>query len=162
MAVAYAAAMTPFHIPRRSGEKPHTTRPTRENPFPHAQQSQNSPPELQEALFERTRALRGVAVGKSLVSVPGARAFHLDKALAGGPAEAFQRGTEFAHLHSAHDGSLHLTLPADARRAVLEAGWGEPHPISGTLLVYGPRDAAELEVVWSIVKRSYDYAVGPT
>lgn len=145
-------------LPQRAGPKPETTRPTREHPMPHAQRSQNAPTQLQEALFERVRALRGVSVGKSLVSVPGSRAFHLDETLARGPAEAFQKGREFAHMHPAHDGSLHVTLPPDMRRAVLEAGWGEPHPVSGTLMIYGPRTAAELEIVWDIVKLSYAYA----
>ncbi len=92
------------------------------------------------------------------MSVPGSRAFHLDETLVGGPAEAFQRGREFAHIHPAHDGSLHVTLPPDVRQAVLENGWGESHPVSGTLMIYGPRNAAELEVVWRIVKLSYEYA----
>jgi Family of unknown function (DUF5519) len=145
-------------LSRREGPKPKTTRPSHEHPMPHAQQSQNAPPELQEALVERIGALDGITIGKSLVSVPGSRVFHLNETLARGPAEAFQRGTEFAHIHPAHDGSLHVTLPPDVRQAVLKAGWGEPHPVSGTLMIYGPRTEAELEIVWRIVKLSYDYA----
>jgi hypothetical protein len=29
-----------------------------------------------------------------------------------------------------------------------------------SILVYGPRDAAELEIVWGLVKLSYRYALG--
>ncbi|MFH0352403.1 MAG: hypothetical protein ACHBMF_10820 [Chromatiales bacterium] len=43
---------------------------------------------------------------------------------------------------------------------VLVHGWGEPHPISGTMMVFGPRDAEELEIVLGIVRASYDYARG--
>jgi hypothetical protein len=94
------------------------------------------------------------------VSVPGARAFHLVEGVGSGPPQAFQRGREFAHLHPAFDGSLHLTLPQDVYDQVQARGWGEPHPLSGTMMVFGPRDEEELEVVWAILKESYAYARG--
>jgi uncharacterized protein (TIGR00369 family) len=84
--------------------------------------------------------------------------FHLKPHAAKGPAEAFQRGSEFGHLHPEHDGSLHLSLPPALYDEVLQAGWGEPHPISGTMLVFGPRDEVELEVVWRLVQASYNWA----
>jgi Luciferase len=149
-----------FELPLRPGPKPDTTRPSREHPEPHRQISQIAPPEIQEQLFTRAQSLAGVTVGKSLVSVPGARAFHLDEALARGPDKAFQRGREFAHLHPAHDGSLHMTFPPDLYEEVLAKGWGEPHPISGTMMIWGPRDEDELEVIWSLVRASYEYATG--
>ena len=151
-----------FTLPPRRGSRPETTRPTPERPTPHQQTSQNAPPELQEAVFERARALPGITVGDSCVSVPGARAFRLDPALARGPAEAFQCDQEFAHLHPVHDGSLHLTLPRAVYQAVLEQGWGEPHPISGTMLLFGPRDTDELDVIWRVLLASYQFATGQT
>lgn len=147
-------------LPRRRGPKPDATRPMRGERKPHKQLTQNAPGELQEQLFERARQLPNVSVGKSLVSVPGARAFHLDEEHAHGPRQAFQAGREFAHLHPAQDGSLHMALPPDLYDEVLANGWGEPHPVSGTMLVWGPRDTAELEVVWSLIKASYAYANG--
>jgi len=152
--------MKTFQLPPRSGPKPDTTRPSREHAFPHKQVSQNAPPDMQEALFTRAAALPGVTVGDSLVSVPGARAFHLDAALAKGPARAFQRGREFAHIHPVHDGSLHATLPPDLYQDVLDKGWGEPHPVSGTMMLWGPRNEEELEIVWKLVHASYAYATG--
>lgn len=110
--------------------------------------------------MRRMSALPGVRVGPSLVSVPGARALHLDAALALGPREAFQRGREFAHLHPVHDGSLHLTLAPVLYQQVLASGWGEPHPISRTMMVWGPRSEEELEIIWSLVVASYEYAIG--
>ena len=150
----------PFQLPQRSGSKPDTTRPSLERPEPHKQISQTAPPHMQEALFMRAQALAGVTVGKSLVSVPGARAFHLDETLARGPRKAFQREREFAHIHPAHDGSLHMTLPPDVYEDVLAKGWGEPHPVSGTMMVWGPRNEEELELVWNLVRVSYAYATG--
>lgn len=58
---------------------------------------------------------------------------------------------------------MHLTLhPADAKAAV-EKGWAEMHPLArggwfeqfvpaGFLMVYAPRDEAEVEVVMRIVR----------
>jgi hypothetical protein len=150
-----------FELPQRPGPQPATTRPSQTHRSPHTQISQNAPAEMQEKLFLRAASLAGVSVGDSLVSVPGARAFHLDPALARGPAEAFQRDREFAHLHPAHDGSLHMTLPPDIYQEVLAKGWGEPHPVSGTLMIWGPRNAEELDIVWRLVCESYAYATGP-
>jgi hypothetical protein len=149
-----------FALPRRAGEKPATTHPTRGNPHPHAQLDQRAPVLLQEQLFERAVTLPGVVVTRSCVSVPGARAFQLEEAFATGPPEAFQCEREFAHLHPPHDGSLHLTLPPPAYQEVLAQGWGEPHPISGTMMLFGPRDTDELEVTWRVLQASYAFATG--
>jgi Family of unknown function (DUF5519) len=150
------AADTPI-LPNRAGAPPEVI-----GPRPHSQRSQNAPTHLQEELARRALELPGVSESESRVSVPGARAFVLDEATAGGPAEAFQAGREFAHIHPPEDGSLHLTLPIDVAEAAYAAGWGEPHPISGTPLIFGPRDEAELEVVWGLLQRSYEYAREPT
>ena len=147
-------------LPRRSGERPLTSKPTRSDPKPHAQLTDNAPLELQEELVERATGLPGVSLAKSLVSVPGARAFVLAEDLARGGPEAFQAGREFAHIHPPHDGSLHLTLPEPIAAEAREKGWGEPHPVSGTMMVYGPRDAEELEAVWRLLAASYSFACG--
>jgi phospholipase/carboxylesterase len=155
-------ATTLVDLPVRTGDRPRT------NPhMPHQQVSQNASAELQEALFERAVALPGVIVGRSHVSVPGARAFHLDASHATGPQEAFMYGTEFAHLHPTYDGSLHIILPEPLALEVIAKGWGEFHPLVAqgvmpptNLMVFGPRDAAELDTVWRIVQASYDHATG--
>lgn len=68
---------------------------------------------------------------------------------------------EICHSHPS-DGSTHLTLhPADAA-ILLHAGWGERHPLAkggwlsrfvpgGFVMVYAPRDEAEMEVVKKVV-----------
>jgi phospholipase/carboxylesterase len=147
-------------LPQRGGVPPLITTPSAEHAFPHQQITQTAPPPLQDELYARIATLPGVRIADSLVSVPGARAFHLDPALANGPAKAYQRETEFAHLHPTGDGSLHMALPPSVYQEVLAKGWGEPHPISATMLVFGPRDEVELEIVWQILLTSYRYAVG--
>ncbi|MGN6169409.1 MAG: luciferase domain-containing protein [Solirubrobacteraceae bacterium] len=142
-------------LPRRDGPPPEVI-----GPAPHAQRSQIAPSRLQDELAERALALPSVSEAESLVSVPGARAFVLAEDAAGGPAKAFQAGREFAHLHPAYDGSLHMTLPAELAHEAYEKGWGEPHPFEGTALIFGPRDEQELEVVWNLLVASYEYATG--
>src|SRR5687768_5049040 len=92
---------------KRAGSRPRTT-PTN----PHTQLDQNAPTALQERVFALAQALPGVGVGPSLVSVPGARAFHLPASHQNKPG-AFMVGREFAHIHPPSDGSLHMTLPPD-------------------------------------------------
>ncbi|MFY9614725.1 MAG: luciferase family protein [Candidatus Dormiibacterota bacterium] len=149
-------------LPQRQGARPET-----HHQMPHQQLSQNAGADLQERLFEQIASLNGVVVGPSHVSVPGARAFHLDPDHAGGPPEAFMVGTEFAHLHPASDGSLHLVLPEPQAREVIAKGWGEFHPLveqgvmpPTNVMVYGPRDEAELESVMDIVLAAYVNAAG--
>jgi hypothetical protein len=142
-------------LPRRDGPPPETI-----GPRPHAQVSQTSPPALHRELAARALGLPGVSAAASLVSVPGALAFVLDERSAGGPPEAFQAGREFAHLHPEEDGSLHMTLPPEIAQEAYEQGWGEPHPRSGTPLIFAPRDEAELEIVWELLRASHAFASG--
>ena len=147
-------------LPTRRGPRPETSRPTPDGRIPHSQVSQNAPEHLQERVLEHVASLPRVSVRDSLVSVPGARAFHLEPDVAKGPGDAFQRGTEFAHLHPPHDGSLHATVPPELRQEIIDKGWGEPHPISGTPMLFGPRDEEDLEIVTQLLDASYSYATG--
>lgn len=68
---------------------------------------------------------------------------------------------EICHVH-ASDGSMHLTLhPADAQ-IIIRQGWGQRHPLgqggwmkrfvpAGFMMVYAPRNEAELKVIEEIV-----------
>jgi hypothetical protein len=135
--------------------------------MPHQQLSQNAPLSLQEELWHRMTGLEGVRPGGSHVSLPDTRALHLDPRLATGPGDAFFAGTEFAHLHGASDGSLHLMLPVSVAGDAIHKGWSELHPVARRgagpptlVMLYGPRDEAELEVVWRLVQTSYAFARG--
>lgn len=81
---------------------------------------------------------------------------------------------EVCHAHPS-DGSLHLSLhPADMA-VVLERGWGQRHPLAvegglcwgfvrtvpvDFVMVYAPRDEAEMEVVLEIVRAAIAWVGG--
>lgn len=142
-------------LERRNGPPPQTV-----GPAPHAQRSQVGPVGVQEELWERMRALPYVYMAPTLVSVSHARALFLAEGVGTAPPSRFQRGREFAHLHPHHDGSLHLSTPEWLKDEVVELGWGERHPSQDALMVYGPRDRDELEIVWALVQLSYEWVTG--
>ena len=148
-------------LPGRAGQRPEVSWT-----IPQQQESGNAPAHLQEELFEKVRNLSGVDVGPSRISVPGARGFTLREGSDDEHAYLVAEVGEFAHLHPAHDGSLHLILPPDLAADVSTKGWGRPHMWAGTMLspgfmmVYGPRDENELATVLGIVTASHTYAIG--
>jgi Family of unknown function (DUF5519) len=148
-------------LPRRRGDKP-TTTPTN----PHMQLDQQ--PEdawVRKELARRVFALADVEEQASGISVPGARALCLPRAAKVGPSEAFMIDREFAHLHPHPDMSLHLTLPEYDVDHAIDRGWAEMHPVARAgmipptaVMVFAPRDADELEVVYTIVGASHAFA----
>jgi hypothetical protein len=153
--------MTSPGLPARAGERPRTT-PTN----PHTQLDQQpADPSLIGELARRVFALPGVVEAPSRISVPGARALTLAGAEPTGPPEAFLIDREFAHLHPAPDHSLHAMLPPEMAAAAIEAGWAEPHPVARmglipptAVMLYAPRDTAELAVVETLVRASHAFA----
>jgi phospholipase/carboxylesterase len=150
-----------FVSQRRSGPRPDTT-----STNPHTQLTQRAPRDLQERVFEFASSLSFVVVGPSLVSVPGARAFHLP-GQSPKARDCFMVDHEFAHLHPPSDGSLHMSLPSTIVDAVIANVWAERHPLAGKhglpnniVMVYGPRDEVELAVVKDLVQASYQHALG--
>ena len=147
-------------LPPRTGDPPETTRAD-----PHRQLTQNAPPELQDELVARAATLPLTVVCPSIISLPGARAFALDVA---SPAstKGFIIAREFAHIHPPDDGSLHMVVPPERVKEIITSGWGEPHPVAlaglipiNTVMVFGPRDDAELEVTWTLLQASHGYAI---
>lgn len=132
--------------------------------MPHAQIGVSPVRGVHEELFRRCFQLPNVTERATIISVPGARAMWLDESLDLAHPEAIVAGREFAHIHP--DGSLHASLPPARAREAVEAGWAEPHPLAsylgqdGMVLLYTPRDAKELDVIFSLVADSYEYVTG--
>jgi len=71
---------------------------------------------------------------------------------------------EIAHIHPI-DGSMHMVLSPTDAKTVIEAGWGELHPLAGRLLpsktytlIYSPRNEDDLIVINTILKAAVQYA----
>ncbi|HJY25228.1 MAG TPA: luciferase family protein [Actinomycetes bacterium] len=148
-------------LPMRVGDRPRTT-PTN----PHTQLDQQ-PTDIRwsEELGRRVFALPGVVEEASGISVPGARALVLAPGEPVGPPEAFLIDREFAHLHPPPDSSLHAMLPTETVTEAVAAGWAEPHPVAlrglippTAVMLYAPRDEAELEVIEGLVRASHAFA----
>jgi phospholipase/carboxylesterase len=149
-------------LPDREGP-----RPTVSADIPQEQRTENAPRELQERVFARIAALPGVSTRQSAISVPGARGFMLVPPRIG-PVDAFivPSAGEFAHVHPGYDGSLHVALPPALAADVIAKGWGAAHPLAGVrltpgmVMVFGPRDDAELETVVGVITTSHAWASG--
>jgi len=153
--------MTHTTLAQRQGPRPRTT------PWaPHIQQDQNAPPEMQTALAARVYSLPDVEDRPTTLSAPGARAIWLKDAVPAGAADAFLGNREIGHFHP-WDGSLHVALPPDVAREAVAAGWAEVHPVARAgmapehfVMLYGPRDERELDVVYGLLQAAIRYAGG--
>ena len=120
-----------------------------------------------EKLARRVFTLPGVEERPSAISVPGARALWLREDVPAGTREAFMIGREFAHIHSILDGSLHAALSTEVAQEAICKSWTDQHPVArmgyipqNVVMIYGPRDAEEIEVVARLVVEAYRYASG--
>jgi hypothetical protein len=147
-------------LPERSGAKPKTM-----STNPHQQQSQNPTPEVYELLLRKGFEFPHVERRPSAISVLGAQALWLSEEVKSVRPEAFLLGREFAHVHPSYDGSMHMMLPPEAVEQLLVKGRGEPHPMARrgltpptAVMVYAPRNAAEVETVLQVIGASYRFA----
>ncbi|KAB2351710.1 luciferase domain-containing protein [Actinomadura rudentiformis] len=152
-----------LELPTRSGPRPVTT--GRE--VPHDQLDQFSPPAIRAALVQEADSLPGVFTGPSQVSEPSSLALRLHEPR--GPWEAFLHPSrdEFGHIHRA--GFMHLTVPPPLMAELAERGWAERHPISlraewpdTIVMLYAPRDEAELAVAVAVLRASWQQATTET
>jgi hypothetical protein len=147
----------PIQLPQRVGRAPGIS----VGPPPE-QLTQPAPARWQRLLGERLSALRGVSVADSYTCPRGSSGYHLAPWLAHGPAEAFFEGTEFAHVHPVYDGSIHTKLPTAEAKDACRSGWAVNAPPPGSLLLFGPRNEEETEVVWLLLLSGYHFACGPS
>jgi hypothetical protein len=152
-----------------------TTLPTRQGnrPFirgiaPQRQQTQKSSAQVYKKLVEELRRLAKKPENK-LVERTSCFEKHSSGLFSSVPITR-TCGGEVCHAHPS-DGSMHLTLhPADVR-VLIEAGWGERHPLAKGgwfrrfvpkefVLVYAPRNEEEVDVVIKIVAASIWWVSG--
>lgn len=139
-------------------------RPTTSTNGPHRQLDQRASPDLWGELVARVFALDDVVEGHSQVSPASSRAVFLtDLQTTRSPEMSLAPGgrLEAVHLHGVDDTSVHLCLPAERGRELVELGWAEPHSYADhdtELMVYGPRTSAEVDVVVELVRESIAFA----
>jgi hypothetical protein len=134
---------------------------------PQRELDQQAPPAVWGEFVSAVFRLPGVVEGHSAVSPASSRAVFIEGVDA--PSEprrslapAVAR-CEPVHLHGVDDTSVHLVLPPDRGRELVELGWAEPHQYEdfGTeFLVYGPRDLHELEFAVEVVRESLSWSGG--
>jgi hypothetical protein len=147
--------------------------PTREGDHPKIGQE---PPQLQFSDFGsdeiRLRlkewsfsTFPNVREHDTLISVLTSRALWLDEKVSAAHDDAFMpppNSREFCHLHK--DGSFHTVVDVAVEDEILEKQWGVRHMYYDRgvkeVLVYAPRNEAELVVAKKIITESYKYASG--
>jgi hypothetical protein len=141
-------------LPVRQGKRPHI-----QGIAPQRQQSEKSTPEVYAKLVAELRSLT-TDPKNCVIERTSCFEKHSSGLFASTPITR-TCGGEICHAHPS-DGSLHLSLhPADAR-ILIQAGWGERHPLAKGgwfrrfvprefVLVYAPRNETEVGAVMGIV-----------
>ncbi|KAL5120237.1 hypothetical protein ACEQ8H_001795 [Pleosporales sp. CAS-2024a] len=159
----FAALTTGQQLPRRKG-----ARPVIAGIAPQRQKTQQSNAGVYAQLVGRMDAL--VADPRNRLAQRTSCFEKYSMALFATTPIVGTRGGEICHAHPS-DGSMHMTLhPSDAK-ILLEQGWGERHPLARGgwcrrfvpkefVLVYAPRDDAEVDIVLTIVAASIWWVSG--
>lgn len=146
---------------RRTGDPPRTC-----DGGPPRQLTQRASPELWGRLVYEATRLPHVREGHGTGSDADARALILaDRDAPSVPEATLAPGEEVqpVHLHGVHDTSARMVLPSWRAGQVCADGWGIPcsRGEAGTeVLVFGPRDRAELAVVVGLIAESIAFARG--
>lgn len=149
---------TNTELPFRAGDRPETSKEG-----PHSQRTQNASPAIWGQLVAKAFAIRGVVQGHSRVSMADSMAGLLaDLPQEHGPWSLATDGpVEVFHIHGVKDTSIHAVLPPSRSHKVVEKGWGEPHTYADfdtQIMIYAPRDLAELDVIAGLLAESADFA----
>lgn len=148
-------------LARRTGDRPRLA-----PKWPCLQLEQTALPARAEALAGAVLALPGVTAQDGPFGAPGT-GFALDEDMARGQPEAFIGDGCFIALRPC--GSMHLSLRPEWAQKVVNHGWATVHPFARymagavppqSLVVFAPRDAAELRVALRIAGAAHAYAMG--
>jgi phospholipase/carboxylesterase len=142
-----------------------TPRPVTSDGIPHIQIDVAAVPEIAALLLDRVSKISGVELRRTIVGRAGSTGFWLKDGIKMTRPDSIIRGREFAHSHP--DGSLHISLPPELANQAIEAGWAVHHPwaakkrgLEGFVMIYTPVSEVELDVVFELVKQSYEFVTG--
>jgi len=150
-----------FTLPIRIGEAPEIGKVP-----PQLQFTDKSPKEIYQKLHDwMFSTFPKVRKEPTRISVPSSKAMWLDENENVGHIDAFMPTSgsrEFTHLHL--DGSIHTVLGTEVESEIIAKKWGLRHMYYNQgvkeVLVYAPRNEKELELLKSIIIKSYEYATG--
>ncbi|KAF7986718.1 hypothetical protein HWV62_20260 [Athelia sp. TMB] len=159
--------LDPSAIPERRGSRPIPSW----HPIPHRQLDRIPSAEIQQRLAGVFNARLAANPGLvEMATSPHERTSDgliIHHALKSPHAVADKSAREIAHLHPHKDYSMHVTCAPQDCKILIERGWGERHPLSGTpaipkeyFLIYAPRDQEELDVVERVFVASIGYMTG--
>lgn len=120
-------------------------------PIPHRQKSERADEWLVDLLVDSITNLDGVSIAS--------RGGYVGRDFYGEHASRWN-----AHIHhyedgDHQDGSMHIAMPQHVSEQIEDAGWGVRHPAYPImLLVFSPRNEAEVETITQLVKLSYGFA----
>ena len=153
-------------LPRRAGSRPRVD----PHPIPHRQTDQHGSAQVrqeQHQIFDQQ-----VANHPHLLIYRKSHFERRNDAIClrepeQAPRHAQDAHGEIAHIHPS-DGSMHMILSPSDAKTVIEAGWGERHPLAGVyvglpetyMLIYAPRSAEENAVLERILGAAVVYAAG--
>ncbi len=152
---------TKFELPLREGEPPQIGQVP-----PQLQYTDQSPKDIYGKYHDwMFNTFPKVRKEPTRISVPTTVAMWLDEKENVGHIDAFMippGGREFTHLHE--DGSIHTIVDSDTEDEILSKNWGVRHMFYDRgikeILVYAPRNDEDLEIVKTVVIKSYEYATG--
>ncbi|MFT5111009.1 MAG: hypothetical protein ACI8P9_000320 [Parasphingorhabdus sp.] len=154
--------MNQFTLPHRRGEAPQVG-----ETIPQLQFSDLSPDDIRNKLWSWAfNSFDDVTEQDTRISVPTSRAMWLDPKIPSAHEDAFMPppgSREFCHMHL--DGSIHAVVANEVEDEVIRKHWGKRHPLYHShgvkeVIVYAPRDDEDLEVLKSVIRKSYEYATG--
>jgi hypothetical protein len=152
---------TNFHLPRRNGEAPEIGKEP-----PQLQFSNQSPRDIYLKFHDwMFSTFPKVRMEPTRISVSTSIAMWLDENESVGHSDAFMPssgGREFTHLHL--DGSIHTVVGTEVEDEIINNKWGVRHMYYDRgvkeILMFAPRNEVELEIVKTVVIKSYEYASG--
>lgn len=120
-------------------------------PVPHRQKSERASEPLQDMLVDSINAVDGIRVAN--------RGGFVGRPFIGANARNWSAHVHYYEDGAHQDGSMHIAMPQNVSAEIEAAGWGERHPAyPAMILLYSPRNEAEIAVITDLVKLSYEFA----
>jgi len=145
-------------------------------PCKHSMDFRNEDSDLhfREKLLNRLKSLNFVEIDDVDGVTPGPWKINTDDLK--NPAQTLERcvvRNEFGHLRMSGEYIGHCVLRDGDQDEVIKSGWGKQHDLAGhyhvaakkvipsnTTLLCAPRSDEDIEILWKIIQRSYNWVVG--